>query len=310
MQYEDFKKVMMAEFTERTGSLNMEILEQKMNKVNQELDAVVFHQQGRLAAPQVYLNNLYQDYENGKGISEIAGDTLDLVRDTINRTLELPTMSRDFITENIYLTVMSKALNKDYLSNIPYEDLEDMAVVARVHVTENGREESSFVVTDDVISEFGFDKAELFEAAHANMEQQEYRCQTLNEMLAGFGLPTGPEAEVSNTIYVLTNQSGIDGASAIIADKAMNQAREKIGEDFFILPSSRHEVILVPRSAPFSVAELTDMVTQANRTVVEQRDLLSDHVYRYNSQAGTIRLLEESEKTFVKENKQEMAHYK
>ena len=131
MQYEDFKKVMMAEFTERTGSLNMEILEQKMNKVNQELDAVIFHQQGMLAAPQVYLNNLYQDYENGKGISEIAGDTLDLVRDTINRTIEIPTMSRDFITENIYLTVMSKALNKDYLSNIPYEDLEDMAVVAR-----------------------------------------------------------------------------------------------------------------------------------------------------------------------------------
>ena len=101
-----------------------------------------------------------------------------------------------------------------------------------------------------------------------------------------------PEPGPSTGIYVLTNASGIDGAGAILSENAMKSAREMIGEDFFILPSSRHEVLLAPRSMEMSVGELTNMVPDVNRAVVDAKDFLSDHIYRYNSRSGAIKMLE------------------
>jgi len=43
-----------------------------------------------------------------------------------------------------------------------------------------------------------------------------------------------------------------------------------------------HEVILVPDAAGIDAKELCEMVKQANRTVVEEKDILSDNVYHYS----------------------------
>ena len=60
------------------------------------------------------------------------------------------------------------------------------------------------------------------------------------------------------------------------------KAAELLGSDYYILPSSTHEVILVPDTAGINAKELCDMVKQANRTVVEEKDILSDKDYHYS----------------------------
>jgi hypothetical protein len=94
------------------------------------------------------------------------------------------------------------------------------------------------------------------------------------------GEPLVPE-EVGG-MYVLTNASGSLGAAALFYPDVKEKAAELLGGDYYILPSSVHEVILVPDSADIKAADLCDMVKQANRTVVDEKDILSDNVYHYS----------------------------
>ena len=51
---------------------------------------------------------------------------------------------------------------------------------------------------------------------------------------------------------------------------------------YTVLPSSQHEVLIVPDSAGLGRAELSAMVKQANREVVEPKDVLSDEIYHFD----------------------------
>ena len=60
---------------------------------------------------------------------------------------------------------------------------------------------------------------------------------------------------------------------------------EKIGEflgNFYILPSSIHESIIVPASCALEASELIHMVRQVNETNVDPEELLSDNIYYYD----------------------------
>ena len=83
-------------------------------------------------------------------------------------------------------------------------------------------------------------------------------------------------------MYVLTNSTGSLGASALFYPDVKEKAAELLGSDFYILPSSCHEVILVPDSTDIKAQDLCDMVKQANRSVVEDKDILSDNVLHYS----------------------------
>ena len=90
-----------------------------------------------------------------------------------------------------------------------------------------------------------------------------------------------PYADVGG-MYVLTTESSTLGACAMYYPDVKEKAGELIGSDYYILPSSVHEVILIPDTAGIDAKELCDMVRQANRTVVEEKDILSDNVYHYS----------------------------
>ena len=288
MRYEDFKEVFTKEITFLMEGSGVQISSQQIQKVNETLDALSFRRQGDNIGTLLYLKDIYEQHEQGVGIVELAEQARQFIGVRMSEMPDLPMIDHDFIARNVYLTVMNADRNRDYLSSIPHEMLEDMAVVPRVKVSE----EASFAVRNSLMRPYGFSKDELFQVAHANMEKAEYRCSDLESVLFGFRSEPDPEMSPVPSIHVLTNLSGVDGAAAIVSEKAMKEAREKVGEDFLILPSSRHEVLLVPRSMDISVKDLADMVRQVNQAVVDDKDLLSDHVYRYNSRAGSIKMLE------------------
>ena len=288
MRYEDFKEYFTNEMIARMVGTGISVDLQQVTKVNQTLEALSFRTAGGNTSALLYLNDVYEQHENGRSVANLAEEASKMMFQRMREIPRLPRIDHDFIEENLYLTVINADMNRDYLSDIPHGLIGDMAVVPRVKVSE----EASFVVKNDMLTPYGFSKEGILEAAHANMETREFTCNDLGAVLMGFGMQSMGPSSPSESVYVLTNPSGIDGAAAILSDKAMREARNMIGEDFLILPSSRHEVLLVPRSSDMSIQELTDMVREVNRTVVDTKDLLSDHVYRYNSRSGSIKMLE------------------
>ena len=86
-------------------------------------------------------------------------------------------------------------------------------------------------------------------------------------------------------MFVLTNELKLNGAAAILDTDLMLEIFEKIGE-FYILPSSIHEVLIVPMSSNIHVSELKAMVKEVNDTQVSPEDRLSYSIYYYNPVDG------------------------
>ena len=59
--------------------------------------------------------------------------------------------------------------------------------------------------------------------------------------------------------------------------------------NYYVLPSSVHEVVIVPCCGSISMAELDDMVKDINETQVAEEEVLSDHAYLYDIKAGYLR---------------------
>ena len=89
-------------------------------------------------------------------------------------------------------------------------------------------------------------------------------------------------------MYVLTNQLKMNGAACILYPDALRKCSQQIGSDLLILPSSIHEVILLPDDGRSNREELREMVEEINRTQLEVEEVLSGQVYRYERKTNRI----------------------
>ena len=86
----------------------------------------------------------------------------------------------------------------------------------------------------------------------------------------------------------MTNEDKLNGASMLLSDRAMEMVRKTVGDDFFILPSSIHETLIVPKTDDMSLENLEKMVREVNATEVKPGERLSDHVYEYDAEDCSI----------------------
>ena len=144
-------------------------------------------------------------------------------------------------------------------------------------------------VIQGMLESQNYDKRELFMAAMDNaqlidppilvdMGQALFTHEGENLLKRSEPLP--PE-DVSN-MYVLSNTGGMLGSAVLFYPDTREHIAEVLGEGYCVLPSSQHEVLIIPDSAGIDRAELSEMVKQANQSVVEAKDVLSDTVFHYD----------------------------
>lgn len=92
------------------------------------------------------------------------------------------------------------------------------------------------------------------------------------------------DAEVP--FYILSNQSGHFGASVLLYEDVLEQFATMTGEDFCIIPSSVHEVLLIPDSLRIGIFDLRQILDDVNTTVLHPLEILSSNIYRYVSGYG------------------------
>jgi hypothetical protein len=90
-------------------------------------------------------------------------------------------------------------------------------------------------------------------------------------------------------LYVVTNKERLYGAVAMLNQRIMKKAAEIINKDFMILPSSVHEILVLPATDEAEeINQLACMVNEVNTAEVRDDEILSSHVYRYNHKTGEI----------------------
>ena len=95
------------------------------------------------------------------------------------------------------------------------------------------------------------------------------------------------------TMYVLSNTNKLNGAVYMADEEALNMVADELADDYAVLPSSRHEVIIVPlkKIDDNDYAYLKEMVYEINRKEVDAEDYLSDNIYKYIRAEKELRLI-------------------
>ena len=181
--------------------------------------------------------------------------------------------------------MINKEKNAELLSEVPHQTIaDDLAVVARFRTGEN----ASFLVKSDLCGTLRMTPEEILDIARANSRSHGFSFRPMNDvltdMMSGFGVssdytdelkidPDGPQ------LYVLTNREKVEGAVLGTDRNIMSAIHEALGKDFYVLPSSRHELLIIPESPDVDPRDLEAMVQEVNRIEVSAEDFLSDHIY-------------------------------
>ena len=179
--------------------------------------------------------------------------------------------------ELLTLQLLSADGNGYKLEDIPYRKVEDMILVYRFDLGDTEKGRASILVTNDMLRRYGIDEEQLHQdALAATVINRPASLQNMADALDGVKMDRSP-------LWVASVDGKVNGACVIQYPGFLDQAAKTLGGDFFVLPSSIHEVLLYQDDGVIGRKDLEDMVRSINQTEVAPADRLSDCVYHYDS---------------------------
>lgn len=281
-----------------------------IHKNNVNSKALIFRQEGKFASPTIYIDNYLNMEKSPEEIVDfIVRDVYEAFEIAPDITDEI--FSSDYIKNNLYATVVNFEKNEDYLKSVPYEKFCDLAIVPRVRIDDC----ASYVFTHALENQSLLTSEEVVEIAKRNtFSNDNFRLTTMKEVMAELtGVEVTPDIEnmVDNSMSIISTKNKTHGAIAMLDKKFMATVSEKFGSDLYILPSSIHEVIVIPKSPTIYPKDLEDMVRDVNNneSVLSPQDFLSNHVYEFRAKDKKVvmvltnreKLLSNPEKTMAYE---------
>lgn len=314
MNYEEFKDKVVEdvrrELETRTGKF-YDVQAHTVEKMNENYDAITVKPEDGIIGVNLNVEELYKAHEDGHSYDSVVDRAVSMADSSLNNH---PDFDLDAIKDydqmkaTLSMEVVSAGRNAELLDKVPHKDLEDMAVVYRFVVgdTENGR--GSILITNQLLDSYGISAEQLHEDAlkYAPVMRPAV-IQTMTETLLEM---MGPDAWdmipvlPNDPLFVASVPDKIQGASVLAYQDFMEQAAERVGGDFYILPSSIHEVLLVRDDGTFDRDHLVDMVKEVNETQVAPEDLLTDSVYHYDTKDKIFKLAEKYEERMASKTRE------
>ena len=105
------------------------------------------------------------------------------------------------------------------------------------------------------------------------------------------GMPAAMDSADIPQFYVATNDHQINGTSVMLYDGVLEGFAEQTGGDFYIIPSSIHEMLFLPATPDADGNELPEMVRGVNASCLAPDEILSDNAYLYHAEDGSVTLV-------------------
>ena len=310
MDYENFKEQFIEQLQEKfyeRGVEDVNLIARPVEKLNGGYDAVTITPVDSKIGVTLNIGSFFEAYENGTDMSTVVGRAADVA---IRGFENVPTVDISSLTDyeqmkdKLAIEVVSTEANKEMLATVPHKEIEDMSVVYRFVLDENVDGRASILATNNMIGTMGITADQLHADALENAPKiRPAEITGMSEMMAQMvgreqaeQMGIFPMDPADEQMYVATVSDKIHGAGILAYQDFMDQAAERLGgQSFFILPSSLHEILLVPDNGQMNLHDLEAMVKEVNATQVEPEDKLTDSVYHYDAKDKIFELGEKFE---------------
>lgn len=292
MVYDAFIEKMMEtvrkEFTEET-EVNLTTV-QKNNGVM--LKGLMIKEKGVNTAPAIYLEAYYQMYREGKSLGEILKDFMLAYGEARQRGEFDVRLFTQFekARHRILYKLVNYERNVELLEQIPHVRFLDLAVVFYYLVEKQHMGSAIILIRNTHMEYWGVDCDEIYGWAKKNtptqMPSEIMRMSELLQETLDIEVPLEQDAPM----YILSNSQRNLGASCMLYPDILKNFGGMIENDFYILPSSIHEVILLPVCEAENPVILQEMVKEVNQSQVELQEQLSDQVYLYERETARVKI--------------------
>lgn len=289
MNLSEFATEIAEQLREKMGSEFTITVEEVLKNNDIRLTGVAIKKTSENMAPIVYLEEFFQQYQNGDPIGKIAEE----IRTMYERNASTMDLDSGFfkyfalVEDKIFYKLINYEKNQELLKDVPHFRWHDLAVVFYYQIEGRAFGMASITIHDSHLGMWGLTAEEVYRTARRNMEQKKPGIlEPIQKALRNMGEPEVDERLVP--LYVLTNRERMFGASAMLYSWKIKELADRLQTNLLILPSSTHEVLLLPDEGEQNYTFYRQMVREANRMQVDPEEILSFNLYLYNMKKQEI----------------------
>lgn len=258
--------------------------------------AIVIRNQPDILAPSIYLEGFFRQYQSGTSVRELAGRIFQEYG-TAQKVIRLP---EDFFLDyatvraSLFCRLVNRSKNEMQLKDMPYRPWLDLAIIYYYKLSDEVLPDYSITIKHEHLALWEISEEELFATAWSNtLSEQKAVFQTLGSAIAELQSDSefaskGDSSLLDNPLFLLTNSEKCFGAITLCDRDKMFEIANYFDCNFYILPSSIHECLLLKDEGIYERKELEEMVEYVNRTQLSPQEILSDHVYYYDRRIGEV----------------------
>ena len=270
MNYTEFMNAMLCEIRGQVDAQVRTELYTVTKNNGTRRTGILFKQEDSNLAPTIYLEEFYQKDLKRQQVPDLAESICRIYQEIrVKKTCDCQNLF-DFnhVKEHIVYKLIRRDANEELLKQIPYEPFLDLAVVYYIQIDNTRFGSAAIQIRNEHLRYWRVEKEEIRRLAEKNTPRI-YPVQI---------------RQIVRFMYVATNEQCSLGAAVMRYPDFRERVRGMIRGDFYILPSSIHEVILVPESFGLEPERMQEMVKEINQTGVAPEEVLSDSVYYFDGE--------------------------
>lgn len=287
MNYQEFLTNIKTQLSLRIDtSLTLDIQTFPKNNGTQYDGLVILHPDLNIS-PTIYLLPYYHSYLEGVCLEDIYEDILSTYRSHLPKEDFDTSIFTDYkkAHSRIVMRLVSYKRNEELLKSIPHFRYQDLAIVFYCMLHADEHNQANILIHNEHLPLWNITKDSLYHAAVANTPKLlPYELIPMSSLLGE------PGADDDLPLYILTNKYRTNGATVILYDGLLNQISGHFQKDLIILPSSIHEVLLIPVDSADEedLSHYTEMVQNVNDTELADDEILSGHSYYFSRTTGLL----------------------
>uniref|UniRef100_UPI0040576240 DUF5688 family protein n=1 Tax=Acetatifactor sp. TaxID=1872090 RepID=UPI0040576240 len=271
------------------------------------LQGLLIHAKEQNVSPTIYLNSFWEAYERGIPFAVIIEKILSIYEeDTPKENVDM-SFFKDFnqVKERVCYRLISAERNKELLAGVPHVEYLDLAIcffyAYQGEVLGNG----SILIHNSHMEMWKTNTDTLYEWAQKNTPElfpeewnsMENVIRDLMEEQHGREMEEFLSEEEQNEFFeqlplqILSNECRVHGAACILYPGLLEQQALIEGRNLYIIPSSIHELIVLPDSGRENAERLQEMIVEVNATQVDPEEILSNNLYYFNRLTGQLKIV-------------------
>lgn len=275
----------------------------KVTKINNIVyTGLSFRSQNTRVAPVVYLDEFFARFsDDDLSLDDVIDRVSEIYKTHASNGLDIDVGGiSDYaaIKDKLVPALCNAEKCSDYLKDAPHEQFcGDLAIYYRI-IIDIRDGEGSVLVNNQLMGTWGVTLDDIRSQAWENLKRDNppsfsSMYDVLKESVPSFSEVALPEeSDGSFAMHVLTNRSRTSGAVYMADTSVLQGIADDMHTDLIILPSSRHEVLILPyemADGPDKWEEMKSMVTEINHNgTVSDEDYLADSVYVYLRERGIV----------------------